>query len=127
MGVRCTAEHDPWLQDIDLILPAMANVDGDQDRRRVVVITLMQGYIHCAHESFRPYATRSKANWRDACWNQQNHEEVLYKTAWGALRNSHENKVGPKMPAGARLDMFDDSFDKAATSEVIHVEHKMPH
>ena len=67
-----------------------------------------------------------KANWRQAGWNLQNHEEVLYDIAWAGLRNSLKNKVGPMMPACGRFDTLDKFFDKAAASEVTHVENKKP-
>jgi len=87
----------------------------------VVVITLMQGYIQLPQESVRAYANHLKANWRQAGWNLQKHEEVLYNIAWAGLRNSLKNKLGLMKPACGRFDTLDEFFDKAAASEVTHV------
>jgi hypothetical protein len=76
-----SAESDPCLQDFDLFSQEMAKVYGDKDRGRVAVITLMQRYIQLPQESVRAYANRLKANWRQAGWNLQKHEEVLYYIA----------------------------------------------
>jgi len=48
-----SAESDPCLQVFDLVSQEMANVHGDKDRRRVAVITLMQGYIQLPQQSVR--------------------------------------------------------------------------
>ena len=121
-----SAESGPCLQDFDLFSQEIAKVYGDKDRRRVAVITLMQEYIQLPQESVRAYANRVKANWRQAGWNLQKHEEVLCDIAWAGLRNSLKNKVGPMTPACGRLDTLDEFFDKAAASEVTHVENKKP-
>ena len=86
----------------------------------------MQGYIQLAQESVRAYANRLKANWRQAGWNLQKHEEVLYNIGWAGLRNSLKIKVGPMTPACGRFDTLDEFFVKAAASEVTHVENKKP-
>jgi hypothetical protein len=91
----------------------MAKVYGDKDRRCMAVITLMQGYIQLPKESVRAYANRLKANWRQAGWNLQKHEEVLYDIAWAGLRNSLKMIVGPMTPACGRFDTLDEFFDKA--------------
>jgi hypothetical protein len=121
-----SAESDQCLQDFDLFSQEMAKVFGDKDRRCVVVITLMQRYLQLPQESVRAYANRLKANWRQAEWNLQKHEEVLYHIACAGLRNSLKNKIGPMMPACGRFDALDENFDKAAASEVTHVENKKP-
>jgi len=69
---------------------------------------------------------RVKANWRQAGWNLEKHEEVLYDIAWAGLRNSLKNTVGPMMPACITVDTLDEFFDKAAVTEVTHVENKNP-
>jgi hypothetical protein len=92
----------------------------------VAVITLLQGYIQLPQESVRAYANRFKANWRQAGWNLQKHEEILYDIAWAGLRNSLKNKVGPMTPPCGRFVTLDEFFDKAAASEVKHVENKKP-
>ena len=92
----------------------------------MAVITLMQGYIQHPQESVRAYANRVKANWRQAGWNLQKHEEVFYDIAWGGLRNSLKNKVGSMTPACGRFDSLDEFFDKESALEVTHVENKMP-
>jgi hypothetical protein len=89
----------------------MAKVHGDKDRQRVAVITLIQGYIQLPQESVRAYANRLKANWRQAGWNLQKHDEVLYNIAWAGLRNSLKNKVGPMIPADGKFDTLDEFFD----------------
>jgi len=121
-----SAESDPCLQDFDLFSQEMPKVYGDQDRRHVAVITLMQGYIQLPHELVRAYANSLKANWRQAGWNLQKQEEVLYDIAWAGLGNCIQNKVGPMMPACGRFDNLDQFFHKAAASEVTHVENKKP-
>jgi hypothetical protein len=120
------AESDPCLQDFDLFSQEMAKVFGDKDQLRVAVITLMQGYIQLPQESVRAYANRLKANWKQAGWNLQKHEDVLYNIAWADLRNSLKNKVGPMTPACGRLDTLDEFFDKGAALEVTHVGNKKP-
>jgi hypothetical protein len=104
----------------------MAEVYGDKDRPRLVVIKLMQVFIQLPQESVRAYANRLKANWRQAVWNLQKPEEVLYDIPLAGLRNSLKNKVGPMTPAWGRFDTLDEFFDKAAASEVTHVENKKP-
>jgi hypothetical protein len=121
-----SAESDPCRQDCDLFSQEMAKVYGDKDRRRVAVITLMQGYIQLPQESVRAYADRLKANWRQAGWNLLKYKEVLYDIAWAGLRNSLKNKVGQMTPACGRFDTLDEFLDKAAASEVTHVENKKP-
>jgi len=90
----------------------------------VAVITVMQRYIQLPQESVRAHANCLIANWRQAGWNLQKHEEVLYEIAWASIYNSLKNTVGPMMPACGRFDTFDEFFDMAAASEVTHVEHK---
>ena len=119
-----SAQSDPCLQDFDLFPQEMAKAYGDKDRRRVAVTILMQGYMQLPQELVRPYANRFKADWRQAGWNLWKHEEVLYDSAWAGLRNSLKNKFGPMTPAWGRLDTLDEFFDKAAASEVTHVENK---
>jgi hypothetical protein len=104
----------------------MAKAYEDKDRRRVAVITLMQEYIQLPQASVRAYANHVKAHWRQAGWNLQTHEEVLDDIAWAFLRNSLKNKVGPRTPACGKFDSLDKFFDKAAASEVTHVEMKKP-
>jgi hypothetical protein len=41
----------------------------------------MQGETHLQQEWVRAYANRLKANWRQAEWNLQKHNEVLYNVA----------------------------------------------
>jgi len=67
-----------------------------------------------------------KANWRQAGWNLQKYEEVLYEIAWAGLCNSLKNKVGPMTPSCGRFDTLDEYFDKAAASEVTPVANKKP-
>jgi hypothetical protein len=86
----------------------------------------MQGYIQLPQESVRAYANHLKANWRQAGWNLQKHEQVLYDIACAGLRNSLKNKVGLMTPACGRFDTLDEFFDKAAASELTHVENKKP-
>jgi len=81
------------------------------------------GYIQHPEESVSAYANRLKANWRKAGWNLQKHEEVLYDIAWAGLRNSLKHNVGPMTSACGRCDTLDKFFDKAAASEVTHVEY----
>jgi hypothetical protein len=59
-------------------------------------------------------------------WNLQKRKEVLYDIAWAGLRNSLKNKVGPRTSTCSRFDTLDQFFDKAAASEVAHVENKKP-
>jgi len=92
----------------------------------MAVITLMQGDIHLPQELVRAYANCLKADWRQAGWNLLKHEELLHDIAWAGLRNSLKNKVGPMPPTCGRLDTVDEFFDKAAASEVTHVEKKKP-
>jgi hypothetical protein len=92
----------------------------------VAVIMLMQGYIQLPQESVRAYANHLKANWRQAGWNLQKHEEVLYDSVWAGLCNSLKNQVELMTPACGRFDSLDEVFDKAVALEVTHVENKMP-
>ena len=98
---------DPCLQNFDLFSQEMAKVYGDKNRRRLAVITLMQENIELPQESVRAYANHVKANWTQAGWNVQKHEEVLYDTAWAGICNSLINKVGPMMSACGRFDTLD--------------------
>jgi hypothetical protein len=91
-----------------------------------MVIPLMQGYIQLPPESVRAYANHLKAKWRQAGWNLQKHEEVLYDIAWAGLHNSLKNKVGPMTPACGKFDTLNEFFDKAVASEVTHVKNKTP-
>jgi hypothetical protein len=91
-----------------------------------MVIPLMQGYIQLPQESVRAYANHLKAKWRQAGWNLQKHEEVLYDIAWAGLHNSLKNKVGPMTPACGKFDTLNEFFDKAVASEVTHVKNKTP-
>jgi hypothetical protein len=120
------AQSDPYLQDFDLFSQEIAKVYGDKDRRCVAVITLMQGYLQIQQDSVRAYANRLKANWRQARWNLQKYEEVLYDIAWAGLRYSLKNKVAPITPACARFDTFEEFFDNSPASEVTHVENNTP-
>jgi len=90
----------------------MAKVYGDKDRRRVAVIALMQEYIQLPQELVRAHANPVKANWRQAGWNLQKHEEALYDIALAGLHNSRKNKVRPMTPACGRLDTLDEFFNK---------------
>ena len=126
MGCDLSAESDPCLQDFNLFSQEMAKVYGDKDRRRVAVIMLIQGYIQLPQELVRAYANCLKANWRQAGWNLQKYEEVLYDIAWTGLCNSLKNNVGPMAPACGRFGTLAGFFDKAAASEVTHVENKKP-
>ena len=121
-----SAESDSCLQDLHLFSQEMAKVYGDKARRCVCVaeITLIQEYIQLPQESVRAYANRLKANWRQAGWNQQKHEEVLYYIAWAGLCNSHKNKVEPMIPGCGRFNTLAKFFDKSAASEVTLVENK---
>jgi hypothetical protein len=65
-----------------------------------------------------------KANWRQAGWSLQKHKEVLYDIAWAGLNNSVKNNVRPMTADWGRYDAFDEVFDKAAASEVKHVENE---
>jgi len=121
-----SAESGPCLQDFDLFSQEMAKVYGHEDRRRMAVITLMQEYIQLPQESVRAYANRVKANWRQAGWNLPKHDEVLYDIAWVGLHDPLKNKVGLMTPTCGRFDNLDEFFDKAAASEVTHVETKKP-
>jgi len=121
-----SAESDPCLQDFDLFWQEVAKVYGDKNWRCVAVITLMQGSIYLPQESVRAYTNRLKANWRQAGWNLQKHEEVLHNIAWAGLCNSLKNKVGLITPACSRFDTMDEFFNKAAASEVTYVENKKP-
>jgi len=118
------AESDPLLQDFDLFSQEMAKVYGDKDRQHLAVITLMQGYIQLPQELVRAYVNHLTANWRQAGWNLQKHEEVVYDIPWAGLRNPLKNKLGPMTPACGRFDTLDEFFAKAAASEVTHVENK---
>jgi hypothetical protein len=64
-----SVESDPCRQDFDLFSPEMAKGYGDKNRRRVAVITLMQGYIQLPKESVRAYGNCVKVNWRQSGWN----------------------------------------------------------
>jgi len=121
-----SVESGPCLQVFDLFSQEISKVYGDKHRRRVAVITVMQEYIQLPQDSVRAYANCVKANWRQAGWNLQKHEEVLYNIAWAGLRNSLTNKVGPMKPACGRCDTLDEFFDKAAAFEVSHVDNMMP-
>jgi len=121
-----SAESGPCLQDFDLFSQGMAKVYGDMDRRCVAVIMLMQEYIQLPQESVRAYANRVKANWRQAGWNLQKHEEVLYHIAWAGLPNCLKKKVGSMTPACSRFDSLYKFFNKAAATEVTHVVNKKP-
>jgi hypothetical protein len=125
-AVDLSAESDPCLQDFDLFSQEMTKVYGDKDRRRIAVIRLMQEFTQLPQEPVRAYANRLKANWRQAGWNLQKHEEVLYDIAWAGLRNSLKNKVGPMTPTCGRFDTMDELFDKAAASEITHIDSKKP-
>jgi len=46
-------ESGPCLQHFNLLSQEITKVYGDKDRRRVAVITLMQGFIQLPHESVR--------------------------------------------------------------------------
>jgi hypothetical protein len=76
-----SAEFNPCLQNFALCSPQLAKVYGDKDRRRVAVLTVMQGYIQLGQESVRAYMNRLKANWRQVGCNLQKHEEFLYDIA----------------------------------------------
>jgi len=67
-----------------------------------------------------------KGNWRQAGWNLQRHEEVLYDIACAGHHNCLHNNVGPMTPGCGRFETLDEIFDKAADSEVTHVESKKP-
>jgi len=116
-----SVESDPCLPDLDLLSHKMAKVYGDMNRRCVAVITVMQQYIQLPQESVRVYVNSLKANWRQAGWNLQKHEEVLYHIAWAGLRNSLKNKVGLMTTACSRFDTLDHFFNTATASEVTHV------
>jgi hypothetical protein len=92
----------------------------------MAVITLLQRYQRLPHKSVRAYANCSKANWRQVGWNLPNHDEVLYDIAWACLRNTLKNTVRPMTSACSRFDTLEEVFDKAAASEVTHVENKKP-
>jgi hypothetical protein len=121
------AESSRCLQNFDLFDQDMGKVDGDQNRRRVAVMMMMQEYIQLPQQSIRAYANRVKVNWRQAEWNLKKHDEVLYDIAWVGLRNTVMNKVGPMTAACGRFDCLDEFFDQTAASEVTHVEPEKPH
>jgi len=102
-----SAQFNTCLHDIELFSQELPKVYGDKVRQRVVVITLMQEHIPLPQESVRAYANRVKADWRQAWWNLQKHEEVLYDIAWAGLRNSLKNKVRPITPGCGRYDSSD--------------------
>ena len=118
------AESGQCLQDFDPFSQGMAKVYRNENRRRVEVITRMQEYTQLAQESVKVYANRVKANSRQAGWNLQKHDEVLYNIAYTALRNSLKNKVRPMTPSCSSVDTWDELFDKAESSEVTQVENK---
>jgi len=104
----------------------MAKYYGDMDRQRMAVVTRMLGSIHHQHELVGAYANRFKANWTQAGWNLQKHQEGLYDIAWEGLRNSLKIKVRPRSPSRGRFDHLDELFDKSAAPEVTHVQKKKP-
>jgi len=67
-----------------------------------------------------------KTNWRQAGCNLQKHEDGLYDIAWLGLRNSLKHTVGPMTSAWGTFDTVHEFLDKAAASEVTHVEINMP-
>jgi len=97
----------PYLQDCDLGSQQMAKAYGDMDQRRVAVNTLMQKCIQLPQGLVKAYANRVKANWRQAGWNLQKHEEVLNNIGWAALPNSPKNNFGLIRPACGRFDSRD--------------------
>jgi len=121
-----SAGSDPCLQDFDIFSLEMAKVYGDEDRPHVAVITLMQEYIELPQQLVRAYANRVKANRRLAGWDLQMNEEVLYDIGWAGLCNCFKNKIVAVTPARGRFDRLDEFCDKAAASEVTHVEKKKP-
>jgi hypothetical protein len=86
-GGEITVESDTCLQDFHLFSQELPKVYVDKDRRRVAVITLMEGYIQHPQDPVRAYAYCFKANWRQDGWNIPKHEEVHYDIAWAGLRN----------------------------------------
>ena len=98
----------PCLQGFDLGKQEMAKAYWDKNWHRVAVIMPMQEYIQHRQGSVRAYANRVKANWRQAGWNLQKHEDVLYDIGWAGIRNSLKNKVGPMTPDCGQFDTFDE-------------------
>jgi len=104
----------------------MAKIYRDENRHRVAMVTLIPEYIELPQESVRAYVNPVKADWRQAGWNLQKHEEVLYNIAWEGLPNTLKNTVEPMTAACGRGESLDKLFDNAAASEVTHVENKKP-
>jgi len=126
MGGRLICESRCMPTGLWPLSPVMGKVYGDKDRQHIAVMTPIQEYLQLPQELFRAYANHLKANQWHAGWNLQNHEDVLYDSAWAGLRNCLKNKVGPLTPTCRRLDTFDQILDKAAASEVTHVENMKP-
>jgi hypothetical protein len=92
----------------------------------VAVIELMQGFIQLPKELVIAYANPLKVNSRQAVWNLQQHEEVLYNIAWAGQHNSLNNQFGPMTAAIGRFDTLNKFLDKAAALDVTHVENNKP-
>jgi len=91
-----------------------------------VVITPIQECNHHPQELDKAYANCVKANWGQVGWNLLTPEELVYNIPEADICNSLRYNIGPLTPACIRFVSWAEFFDKAAASEVTHVENKKP-
>jgi hypothetical protein len=77
---------------------------------------MMQGY-HNSDENIRAYANRLRRNWREAGWDEEQHNIMLYDMIWAGLKPYLHPNLRPLTKANGRFDSIDELFDTAADVE----------
>jgi hypothetical protein len=76
-------------------------------------------------ETVRDFANRIRTNWREAGWDEKDHQSILYDLAWTGLRPAIKARVKPLAEEETgRFDSIDQLFDKASRAETKYIPPK---
>jgi len=117
-GQKLRISNHPAMNDFDLFEAEIRKTYGDKDREMNAAMRGYQEFYqghHDTEEGVRAYANRLRALWREAGWDQQHIQKMLYEMAWTGMRPGLRSRIA--WLVDGRFGSIDEVFDRAAAAE----------
>jgi hypothetical protein len=131
-GASLITSTSQSLADFGLFEEEIRRMYGDKDWRfnaaEKAFLECIQGQAPAdSKEIVRDFANRIRTNWREAGWEEKDHQGILYDLAWTGLRPAIKARVKPLADEETgRFETIDQLFDKASRAETKYIPPKPP-
>jgi len=127
-GHNLRKSNTPCLCNFDVFVGQIQNMYSNHHKRLNMVRRwyddFPQGYYN-ANENLWTYTNRLRRNWRDADWDQEQYEPILYEMVWAGFEADLLPTLIPWSKGSGKFDSIDECLHQAADVETEPSKYNM--